>query len=225
MTRNTPVIVTFIGPVGVGKSTQSRLLSKYFRKRGQKVVDTYLRSAHGTSYLITVILKRVQSQKSSNIGNNSLTGKSLEEKFATFWNISDSINILVKFLLTVYIPYVLGYNVLIEEGIFMSIENFRLFRPKLLGVKATTPLLLDIILRWTNAHRNLYIILDAGDDEVVKRRRTRVFRRSESADFVLLQRKAMSELVGRDVLRINTSEKSIEEVNKMIVKYIEKNEY
>ena len=94
MTRTSPVIITFIGPVGVGKSTQSKLLKKYFKIKGKKVVDTYLRSAHGTSYIITVILRKIQGRSGSELVKESSSGKIFEAKFASFWNISDSLKVI-----------------------------------------------------------------------------------------------------------------------------------
>jgi hypothetical protein len=225
MTKLSPIIISFIGPVGVGKSTQIKLLKKYLRSRGEKTVDTYLKSAHGSTYLLANLIgllsKSIHSQSDSEASRNR---RAIHIAFSPLWNASETVSIVGKFLLNVYLPFTFGYNVLIEEGLIMSIENYKSFRPHILGVRASDLPFLSTLLRWSDSRRHLYIILDVGDEEVASRRMSRTFRRSESDDYVGLQRTVMSKLSGPDVLVVETSGKSIEEVHKIIVDRMREND-
>jgi len=52
-------IITFIGPVGVGKSTQMRLIQNRFRSCGVRTITTYLKSSHALAYILTKLLKGI----------------------------------------------------------------------------------------------------------------------------------------------------------------------
>ena len=227
MTEDSPVIISFIGPVGVGKSTQSRLIASYFRSKGRRTVETYIKSVHGSTYLLSILIKKL-SDLTSGSGSGTEVAKSrrdLQVRFASLWNISEAVSISGKFLLRVFLPYILGSNVLIEEGLIMSIENYRSFRPRVLGIKASKLPFLDLLLRWVDSRKHLYVILDAGDEDVASRRLSRSFRRVERDDYVKLQRAVMSKLSGPDVIVIETSGKSIREVNRILVEHLVKKNY
>jgi hypothetical protein len=226
MNKNSPVIVSFIGPVGVGKSTQIVLIANYFRSRGRKTVETYIKSVHGTTLVLSTLIKKLSEILSGGSSNELVKSRSvLQVRFAPLWNLSETVSIVGKFLFSVYLPFSLGFNVLVEEGLIMSLENYRSFRPQLFGTKASELPLLELLLRWTNSRKHLYVILDAGDSDVVNRRRSRTFRRAERDDYVKLQRVVMSKLNGPDVLVVETSGKSIAEVNRILIEYLVENNY
>jgi hypothetical protein len=221
-----PIIITFIGPVGVGKSTQMRLLAQYFRSKNRKTIETYIKSAHGTTFILNYLIeKMIEILKKNNTSINKDLERRMFSRITPLWNFSDTMSILVKFFFSVYIPFQLGYNILLEEGLYMSIENYRIFRPYFLGVKQTRMRLLDLLLRWVNCHNHLDIVLDATDDELGNRRLSRSFRQTESENYIRLQRKSMSRLVEPRFLRINTSGKSAKSVNNIIVSYVLKKGY
>ena len=219
-----PIIITFIGPVGVGKSTQISLLVQYYRGKNRKTIETYIRSVHGTTFVLDYFIERMIDLIKKNNGSfDEDLERRMFERITPLWNISDSISILMKFFFYVYLPFQLGYNVILEEGLIMSIENYLIFRPYFIGVKPIRLRLLDLLLRWTRCHRHLDIVLDATDDEISNRRMSRTFRQYETEDFIKLQRRSMSKLVGEEFLRINTSGKSVKDVNNIILGYIIKN--
>jgi cytidylate kinase len=226
MTKDSPVIISFIGPVGVGKSTQIRLIASYFRSKGRKTVETYIKSAHGSTYVLSVLIKKLSDLTRGESDAQAVRSRrDLQVRFAPLWNISETVSIVGKFLLSVYLPFNLGFNVLIEEGLIMSIENYSSFRPQVLGVKASELPLLDVFLRWVNFRKHMYVVLDAGDEDAAARRRSRSFRREEREDYVKLQRAVMSKLNGPDVLVVETSGKSIKEVNRILIEHLVENHY
>jgi hypothetical protein len=221
-----PIIITFIGPVGVGKSTQISLLAQYFRGNNRKTFETYIKSVHGSTFVLNFFIEKMVDRLKKNNGSlDEDLERRIYQRITPLWNVSDEISILVKFFFSVYIPFQLGYNVLLEEGLIMSIENYRMFRPYFIGVKQRRMRLLDLLLRWINSHNHLDIVLDARDDEIGNRRMSRTFRRYETEDYLKLQRKSMSRLNGPRFLWVNTSGKSVKDVNGIIVGYVLKKGY
>ena len=219
-----PLIITFIGPVGVGKTTQMKLLKQYFEKRNAKTVVTYIKSAHGLSYLLLALIRVLRGRQDQTTSENR-NRIELTRRIDPLWHLTETLSISTKFLFTVYLPFKLGYNVLMEEGVLMSIENYRRFRPKLLGLDSKELPFLNTLLRWTQSQNHLDIILDAREVEAKNRRLSRSFRRIESNEYVDLQRKVMSSIKGPNVLYIDTSKRSAESVHKMITNHIEKKIY
>jgi hypothetical protein len=125
----------------------------------------------------------------------------------------------------VVIPRKLNYDIIIEEGLNMSIANYTIFRPYFLGTKPIKLPFLDLLLCWVNSSKHLDIVFDANDYDLDRRRRSRSFRNFESEDYVKLQRIVISELRGPDVLVIDTSGKSIKEIHKIIIEHLVKNNY
>ncbi len=223
MRKYSPIIVSFIGPVGVGKSTQMHLLADYFKSRNRKTCMTYIKSAHGfTNLLSKLLFNRITD---GFIKEKNWQKYSIQKAFSPLWNLFDTINIIFKFLVTVYIPYSLGYNIIIEEGLNMSIANYITFRPYFLGTKPTNLPFLDLLLNWINSNKHLNIVINATDYDLEKRRKSRTFRQSESEEYVKLQRATISKLRGSDVLTIDTSGKSTKEVNKIIIDFLNDNNY
>lgn len=222
--KSSPIIVTFIGPVGVGKSTQIRMLKEYFMINNKKTIESYIKSVHGLTYVLNILIEKI-----TNIATNDdiLQKNSLKRRvyvhITPVWIITETISIIGKFFFSVYIPYQLGYNVLLEEGLFMSIENYSIFRPYFLGVKPIKIPYLDLLLRWTNNHNHLDIVIDADNIEIDKRRKSRTFRRFETEDYIRLQRVSLSKLNGPNILRIDTSHKSMSEVHTIVIRSLLKN--
>jgi thymidylate kinase len=224
--NNLPIIITFIGPVGAGKSTQIKLLASYLRSEKRKTTETYIKSAHGFNRILSFIINEISniSLKAPGKQTDKLRRR-LYVSITPLWNLSETVNIIGKFFFRVYLPFQLGYDVLIEEGLIMSMENYRLFRPHFLGIKASKLPFLDVLLRWVNSHKHLDIILDVSDEEADRRRKSRTFRRSESEDYLSLQRIVISKLRGPNLLIVETSGKPIKEIHKVIVEYLMKNRY
>jgi energy-coupling factor transporter ATP-binding protein EcfA2 len=216
--KHKPKIITFIGPVGVGKSTQIRLLKKYLESQGQKTFETYLKSAHGLTYVLSLFIRVISNMV---YPTDEEWRRLIYRRITPLWNISETISITLKFLFSVYIPHLLGYNVLIEEGVLMSIEHHRTFRPRLLGIKPQRLPLLDTYQRWINSRDHVEIVLEARDEEVAKRRLSRSFRRYESVDYLDIQNQVISRLDGPRLILLDTTNESIEAVHKRIVRNIE----
>ena len=106
---------------------------------------------------------------------------------------------------------------IIEEGLYMTLEHYQSFRPEILGLKPKNIPLIPRLLGWVNSKRHVEVLLDADDREIDTRRRSRDFRQQESKQFVSLQRKAMDKLAGPTVLRVDTTSHSIESAHQTII--------
>jgi hypothetical protein len=184
---------------------------------------TYIKCAHGFTNLLSVLLFGRISD--GYLKEKSYQKKMIQRYFSSLWNLFDTINIFFKFFITVVIPHRLGYNVIIEEGLNMSIANYEVFRPFFLGTKPTTLPFLSLLLRWVNSRKHLDVVIEANDSNLDRRRKSRSFRRTESEDLIKLQRRVCSQLRGPHVLVIDSSGKSIEEVHKIIIERLSKDKH
>ena len=218
-----PIIITFIGPVGVGKTTQITLLAKYFKNNHSKTKITYIKCVHGLTFILNGFIEYITNLANNNsVENRNELKKRVFQRITPIWNLIDTLSIASKFLFSVYIPYQMGYNVLLEEGLLMSIEYYKTFRPYFLGVKPVKLPFLTLLLNWTKRQRHLDIVLNASTDEVDKRRKSRIFRRFEKEDYENLQRKIISEINDTEAFKIDTSRKSISEIHHIIFDKIQK---
>lgn len=213
-----PVIITFIGPVGVGKSTQIRLLKKFLESKNKKSIVTYIKSVHGFTYILSGLIGfLLKTQKEG----DDIAGYSLKQDFYKriypLWVLSETVSIIGKFFFTVYLPYQLGYSVLIEEGLKMTIANYRLFRPHFLGIKPVKLPFIGTLSNWVMSKKHIEIVLDADNHELISRRSSRRFRRYETKVYENLQRQVMSQLKGKHTLYINTTGKSTKSIHNIIV--------
>ena len=206
-----------MGTVGAGKTTQIKLLKKYLEQREEKTVKTYLRSTHGTTFLISKFFQLLNA-----ISDNKISTTEFHKRTQSIWNISESISISTKFLISVYIPYKLGYNVIIEEGLKMTSEHFTRFRPHFLGVNPILPPFIDVLDKWMDNSNQVVFIIDAQDHVLIERRKTRNFRRFESDEFVELQRQSFDNIQGEYVYTIDTTAKTIQDVHREIINHLEK---
>ena len=210
---SSPIIITVIGPVGVGKSTQIQLLRNFFSANKLKNVTTYIKSVHGLTFFLSYIIRKLTKDKMD-------LRKKIHQRINKVWIISESISITMKFLLLVYLPYQLGYSIIIEEGLKMTIANYQHFRPYFLGVNPETVPFINTLQGWIESKNHLEIILDADKEEVASRRKNRTFRRYETSEYETMQRYTMSNLKGPNTVFIDTNNKSINQVHNIIVEHV-----
>jgi thymidylate kinase len=218
--KKKPMIITFIGPVGVGKSTQITLFEQYLKNSQFKTKKTYINSVHLLAFVLSALVEMLV-----NIGDiryrNKLK-KRIYNQITPIWTTLDEFSIASKFLFSVYIPYKLGYNILIEEGLLMSIEYYEVFRPYFLDVKPIKLKILNKLLMWTNNQKYLVIILNANTDEIYERRKSRRFRRFEKDEYDKLHKIVISKITDINTINIDTSSKKINEIQQIIINEINK---
>lgn len=218
-------ILTFIGPVGVGKSTQIALMKEYLRSRKIKVCTTFIKSSHILTHIIHWPLLQFGFYEEVSYQGNSIRicpPKRIFARLLSLWSFLDMISIATKFLFTVYIPLKLGYVVLIEEGPMMTLLTYREALPQLYNTRRKTPLMALTLLGWISRQNHMNIIFDADDRELTERRKSRSYRRNELPEYIALQRKWIEHLNLEETIFIETSGESVVGVHRKILSALEK---
>jgi hypothetical protein len=214
-----------MGPVGVGKSTQINLLQNYYKSNKAKTIRTYIKSNHIFAYIIIKFLNLQHTRKSfprQNDLNIVSINRNIVKRISSFLSFLDAVSIGIKFFFTVYIPFHLGFTVLIEEGLTMSLFQYSIFFPKFRGTKPKAPFFLPNLIGWIFKQKHMDIILDAEENELIRRRKNRHYRRYESPQYVRLQREWLKRLNYGKTIFIETTNLSSIQTHKVIVAAIEK---
>jgi hypothetical protein len=121
-------VVDFLGPVGVGKSTQICLLRKRLSDRGYRVASTFLKTGHLFSYLFLRLLARGtaghEGPEVAPIRALVDLRPDLFRRLFRAWLVLDVVSVVVKSLFAVYLPVKSGYLVLVEEGIPATMADY-----------------------------------------------------------------------------------------------------
>lgn len=226
-----PSIISFMGPVGVGKSTQIKLLQDHLKSKNAKTIKTFIKSSHIFAYITVRLLKLVMVYKNlpcqndlnvTYLNKKVCVNKLIIERLYPAWLFFDAANITIKFFFTVYIPFHMGFNVLIEEGLMMSLFEYTLVNPKIEGLKPRIPPFLSRLIGWVLKQNHVNIILDAESKDLILRRKNRGFRQNVKPEYVDLQKKWLKQLNYGNTIFLETTNLPIMKVHKMIVAAIEK---
>ena len=121
-------IVDFLGPVGVGKSTQICLLKAKLIGQGDRVTSTFLKSGHLFSYFFLKELARgtVGQERPGVPPIGALIDErpNLYRRLFRTWLALDLFSVVMKSLFTIYLPAKSGFMVLVEEGIPATIADY-----------------------------------------------------------------------------------------------------
>ena len=219
-------ILTFIGPVGVGKSTQIKLAKDYLKLRDIRVIQTFIKSNHTLTYILDRSLKAVgASEKVSYEGFTRIyPRRDIVRKLFSLWCFLDALSISTKFLFTVQIPFRLGFTPIIEEGLIMTFHTYMLSFPHFFGTKPKILPFVPNLLGWVVSKNNFTFVLDATDDELNQRRRSRNYRQNELPEYIETQRTWFRNFSLGNTIFVDTTRLSTLEVHKKIVARLEKSQ-
>ena len=212
-------IITFIGPVGVGKSTQMRLIQNRFRSCGVRTITTYLKSSHALAYILTKFLKGIGAYEEVKYadGFRIYPRRDIMKRLFPLYCFLDAMSVAVKFLLTICVPYALDFVILLEEGPIMNLHTYAEVMPWLYGTRPIVLPLVPNLVGWIEDRNHVNIILDADELELNERRRMRSFRRSELLEYERLQRNWVHRFRGEKTFFVDTRGLSIGQVQKQVV--------
>ena len=222
--RSKTCIITFMGPVGVGKSTQMRLLEDHLKSENVKVVKTFIKSSHGLAYVLGRLLLALGANERVSYPDGFARvypRKDVVRGLFTLWSFLDTLSIAIKFFFTVYVPFSLGFTILIEEGLLMTLHTYLVSFPSFFKTEPRVLPLLPSLLGWIVGKNHVNVVLDATDEELGRRRIGRSYRQNELPEYVNLQKKWIKRVNLGDTI-IETTDDSVIEVHKKIVAALEK---
>lgn len=220
-----PCIITFMGPVGVGKSTQIRLLKDHLKSKNIRVVETFIKSNHAFSHILSRSLRvlGVCEEVSYPEGHTRIyPRRHVVKELLPLWIFLDTLSITIKFFFTVYIPFCLGSTLLIEEGLIMTLQTYCMAFPRFFRTEPKVPPLLPRLLGWVLSKNHVNVVLDAKNEELDRRRKHRGYRQNELSQYISLQRKWITRLNFGATIFMDTTGKSPLRVHKKIVIALEK---
>jgi len=216
-------LIVFMGPVGSGKSTQMRYLLSALKRINEKSRSTFLKSGHLLAYVLELFLARRVGGRRNVAPTRVLLEDApwLFKRVFKLWLLLDLLSVTVKFVLNIYMPFKLGYTVLVEEHVPATIADY-LYLSRAIGY----PLKADsfpvrYLLRLANLCRPVYVVyLDAENPELHRRW---ISRRSaeERTDYLSMQHTILlklSQKLADGFVYIDTGAKSPKEVFKFIIK-------
>jgi len=206
--RSHACIITFIGPVGVGKSTQMRLIKDHLKQKGIRSTQTFIKSSHALTYILSEFLKALGLYEKVTYHNDitrTYPRRDVVRKLFPLWAFLDTLSIAIKFFFRVYIPFSLGSTILIEEGLHMTLHTYGMSFPNFFDTEPKVPPLVPRLIGWIMSKNHVNVVLDATDDELDQRRRSRNFRQNELSEYVSLQRKWIKRLDSGDTIFLDTT--------------------
>ena len=217
-------IVAFIGPVGVGKSTQMRLLKHRLESKNVKVVCTFIKSNHVFSFFLSRFLIFLGSKEIGSYPGGLVIvypRRAILRALFPLLCVLDAASIAIKFLFRVQIPFLFGSTVLVEEGLLMTLFTYEVFYPRFFNTRPRMLPFVPRLLGWTMARNHKNIVLDAEDEELRLRRKQRSQRQNELDEYVAEQRKWIGRLGFDHPAIINTTGKSVGAVHREILRTLD----
>ena len=88
----------------------------------------------------------------------------------------------------------MGFTVLIEEGLLMTLHTYMVYFPRLFKTKPKVLPFLANLIGWLANKNQVNIVLDAADQDLNLRRISRSFRRIEHPEYIRSQEEWMGHL-------------------------------
>lgn len=192
-------IICFFGPDGSGKTTLAGILLKYLLSKNIRVKVSWLRGTHTLASILACILSKFNSFQGF---DNPYYNIRIPDGMRRLWRFIEFISLLPILLARIFIPRLLGYEIICERSIpdFIVWIILTLRDPKFLSTLAGK-FLISLSLK------TKYLFYITASLNILKVRRSEMeieFLRGESIIYDKL-----SKIL--DVYKIDTSDKSVEE--------------
>ncbi len=219
--------IIFLGPDGVGKTTQCKLIQSFLNKRKYKTKIVGIRSPHLLAYLfrkfLTLVGPRIYIEYERGY-KKAYPHPFVMRKLAKLWIMLEMVSAILVAIWRVHIPLRLGYIVIAERYLLDTYTNL-LHTSRIYGFlqNISTKLLLSIFKLFFRLipKDSLHVILDA-DFSTLKQRYQRRKTPIELPHFVHYQRRMNLKYMKiinchSEVLFLYTTNKNIPEVFKTII--------
>lgn len=217
-TSNLPRFVAFFGPDGAGKSTHVRLLTAYYRSRGQRVKTAWIRGNHTFAWILSTFLIRmgyygVSPHPMRTFDPGDTFGRSFSVStlpaLKPLWRLIEFVSVVPLIMTRVYIPLSLGYAVVAERYIVDVVVTVSRIVDDPKFIEST---LSKVILRFVPKNARM-IYLYADYDSILERRREEVHSR-EFIEFQIQHYDILARRLGYP--KICTSNKTIAQTQALI---------
>jgi len=223
------ILVVFLGPVGVGKSTIIGLLTLALNTLGIRVRRIFLKAFHGLSYLLWSSAAKLLALPEGRApwyvipkcGHISLA------KALTLVSVylDAFVNMPTRILISKLYRFA-GFVVLCEEYLYTALYDY-LYSYAALNIRLRTLTRLPLVIMHVlaSAHKpDMIVLLDANDRELLRRWRMRGYG-DPQLRYVKLQKKFLRKMPYDDVLYVNTNNRSINDVVKLILEAVVEKAY
>jgi len=228
------VLVVFLGPVGVGKSTIMRYLAEVFRVQGRRIYVSILKSFHGVSFVLWLFTARILGLKSRGRFAPWLllikAGKiEVAKTLLKFTMYFDAFLLIPAKLLFLRLLKKLSFVVLVEEYAYTSILDYLYTGKQMLGIKSLPQTPLNIVLSLLMKYEpEVLIVLMADTKELIRRWHKRRYGEPQQLYLKLLTYYCINMVRHPRKIIVDTSDmnesQTLKFVYKLIMEIIEKKE-
>lgn len=227
-------VIALSGPDGTGKTTHTELLSTELSKRGFVVRRVWIKNIHLTSYLITLILERINKRYVLRSTSGAIITSSIS-RYGVLWAWIESLNIVLKIVFLLFVRFfykLIGKDLLyvadryILDSLVHILISIIVLQQGLDRKKRTLLRLLKSypykILRSLATRFSVTILLD-GEEEILIERKKRGNQKPDPYWYIALQRmlyRIIVKALAIDVYYVDTTRKPIIEVQREIEEVI-----
>jgi len=223
------MLIVFLGPVGVGKSTIIGLLTRVLNALGIRVRRTFLKAFHGLSYVLWFSAVKLLALSEEHapwyvIPKCGYIGLARVLTLVSAY-LDAFVNIPIRILILKFYRFA-GFVVLCEEYLYTGLYDY-LYAYTVLNIRLRTLTLLPLAVMHVlaSAHKpDMAVLLDTNDHELLRRWCMRGYG-DPQLRYVKLQKAFLRKMPYGEVLYANTTNRSINEVAKLILKAVVEKAY
>jgi hypothetical protein len=212
-----PKVIVFFGPDGSGKSTQCRLVVEYLTKKDLKVKKTWIRSPHTIAYFFSQFLISkgfVRTIRNPYGLQMKVPLLCVNSNLGRLWPWLELASVIPLVIIRVYIPRLLGFNVVAERFVVDSVVNISFYLSDPFFYKNIVAKILIGFLP-----KDAILIHIDSDYQTMLTRRGQIV---DPEEFISFQRTEYAVLKqSLNTVTINTSHLNVQQVHSMIIQIIE----
>lgn len=218
-------VISFVGTVGSGKSTQIKLLVSRLKSNQFRVNSTFIKTGHIFAHFLDFFLVKLSVGTKKGVSSIRVLIENRPDLFKRLfklWLTFDVLSISIRFILTVYIPLKLHAIVIVEEYFYAIITDY-FYLAKELNLSPNTifpavRFMQRLLVISGSVHT---IFLDAPNITLTYRWEKRLSL-IEKSDYLEMQRTWLlsASKLSSSFLYVETSAKSVGKTHNLIFKHL-----